>query len=60
MLHGNPNFIICLILLLFSLSGRKSGKGCYIYEKGVKDRPVNTGAMELMEKYAVTPKVIVL
>jgi len=36
--------------------GRKSGKGCYVYEKGVKDRRVNPGALEILKKYAHTPR----
>ncbi|XP_064483584.1 trifunctional enzyme subunit alpha, mitochondrial-like isoform X2 [Ornithodoros turicata] len=37
--------------------GRKSGKGCYLYTPGVKDRPVNPGAEEILRKYTV-PKVL--
>ena len=36
--------------------GRKSGKGCYVYEKGVKDRPVNPGALDILKKYKVEPR----
>lgn len=36
--------------------GRKSGKGCFVYEKGVKNRPVNPGAMEILQRYKVEPR----
>lgn len=36
--------------------GRKSGKGCFVYEKGVKERPVNPGAEEILKKYKVEPR----
>ncbi|ROT82396.1 putative trifunctional enzyme subunit alpha, mitochondrial [Penaeus vannamei] len=36
--------------------GRKSGKGIYVYEAGVKERNVNEGALEILKKYSVTPK----
>jgi len=36
--------------------GRKSGKGCYVYEKGVKERRVNDGALEILQKYKKQPK----
>nr|ATA58412.1 mitochondrial ECHA [Eulimnogammarus verrucosus] len=36
--------------------GRKSGKGCFLYEKGVKDRPVNPGAEEILKRFKVEPR----
>ena len=36
--------------------GRKSGKGCFVYDKGVKDKPVNPGAQEILNKYKVEPR----
>lgn len=36
--------------------GRKSGKGFYVYEKGVKDRRLNDETMEILGKYAIRPK----
>lgn len=36
--------------------GRKSGKGCYVYTTGSKNREVNPGAEEILKKYSLTPK----
>ncbi|RXG73559.1 Trifunctional enzyme subunit alpha, mitochondrial [Armadillidium vulgare] len=37
--------------------GRKSGKGFYIYEKGLKERPVNEGMMNIIKKHSTQPKL---
>lgn len=37
--------------------GRKSGKGVYVYEKGVKERNLNDGAMEILKRFSVAPKL---
>ncbi|XP_030054498.1 trifunctional enzyme subunit alpha, mitochondrial-like [Microcaecilia unicolor] len=36
--------------------GRKSGKGFYIYQAGVKNRAVNSGAEEILEKFKLVAK----
>jgi len=36
--------------------GRKSGKGCFVYEGSSKNRDVNAGAEEIMKKYLVPKK----
>ncbi|XP_076648614.1 monolysocardiolipin acyltransferase Mtpalpha [Halictus rubicundus] len=36
--------------------GRKSGKGIYVYEANVKDRPLNLKAVDIMKKYKLEPK----
>ena len=36
--------------------GRKSGKGCFIYEKNSKSREVNADAMTILQKYKIEPK----
>lgn len=36
--------------------GRKSGKGCFVYEKNSKSREINTDAMTIMQKYKLEPK----
>jgi len=36
--------------------GRKSGKGVFVYEKGVKDREVNQGAKDILAKYRKEPR----
>lgn len=35
--------------------GRKSGKGCYIYQPGLKTREVNPELGDILEKYKLTP-----
>ncbi|XP_076290293.1 monolysocardiolipin acyltransferase Mtpalpha [Lasioglossum baleicum] len=36
--------------------GRKSGKGIYVYEANVKDRPLNLKAVDILKKYKLEPK----
>lgn len=37
--------------------GRKSGKGFYVYKKGQKNRELNQGALDILKKYYVEPKL---
>lgn len=32
--------------------GRKSGKGCYIYQAGRKDKDINQEAVEILKRYS--------
>lgn len=36
-------------------AGRKAGKGFYVYQEGVKNRSVNSGMDEILQKFRVTP-----
>lgn len=37
------------------LPGRKSGKGCYVYQPGIKAKDVNPDVLEILEKFRMTP-----
>ncbi|XP_071519794.1 trifunctional enzyme subunit alpha, mitochondrial-like [Panulirus ornatus] len=37
--------------------GRKSGSGIYVYKPGMKERIMNDGALEILKKYSVAPKI---
>jgi len=36
--------------------GRKSGKGIFVYEKGVKERPINSSAKEILGRHTLVAK----
>jgi len=36
--------------------GRKSGKGFFIYQKGVKDKPVNPDTLSILNRYKLEPR----
>lgn len=36
--------------------GRKSSKGCFLYESNSKNRDVNPGALDILSKYKLEPK----
>jgi enoyl-CoA hydratase/long-chain 3-hydroxyacyl-CoA dehydrogenase len=38
------------------VSGRKSSKGCFLYESNSKNRDVNPGALDILSKYKLEPK----
>ncbi|KAM7376191.1 hypothetical protein PAMP_005934 [Pampus punctatissimus] len=44
------------ILICFCYSqGRKSGKGCYMYQPGLKSKEVNPDIDDILQKYKMTP-----
>ena len=51
-------FNLCLIFFkFFYFSGRKSGKGFFVYEKGSKgERPVCAETMDILKKFSMAPK----
>ncbi|OWF52016.1 Trifunctional enzyme subunit alpha, mitochondrial [Mizuhopecten yessoensis] len=52
---GDPNVLGDMVKAGFL--GRKSGKGCFIYEKGQKQRPENEQANEILKRYKLEPPV---
>lgn len=42
-------------LSFFNSQGRKSGKGCYVYQPGLKVKEVNPEIGDILEKYKMTP-----
>ncbi|XP_049917639.1 hydroxyacyl-CoA dehydrogenase trifunctional multienzyme complex subunit alpha b [Epinephelus moara] len=52
--HGG-NVAILQEMLDKGFMGRKSGKGLFIYQQGLKVREVNPGFEEIIEKYRLTP-----
>uniref|UniRef100_A0A1B6DDQ1 Trifunctional enzyme subunit alpha, mitochondrial n=2 Tax=Clastoptera arizonana TaxID=38151 RepID=A0A1B6DDQ1_9HEMI len=51
---GNVNILTELVESGFL--GRKSGKGYFVYSKNTKDRPINENAINIINKYKLTPK----
>lgn len=50
-------FYVYIYLTKYILfSGRKSGKGIYIYETNVKNKNVNLSALDILKKYKLEPK----
>uniref|UniRef100_A0A8C1JNT0 Trifunctional enzyme subunit alpha, mitochondrial n=1 Tax=Cyprinus carpio TaxID=7962 RepID=A0A8C1JNT0_CYPCA len=51
---GGGNVEVLKTMVEKGFKGRKSGKGCYIYQPGLKRRDVNTEALEILESYKLT------
>uniref|UniRef100_A0A8C4RM13 Trifunctional enzyme subunit alpha, mitochondrial n=1 Tax=Erpetoichthys calabaricus TaxID=27687 RepID=A0A8C4RM13_ERPCA len=48
---GGGNVEVLKTMVAKGFMGRKSGKGCYIYQEGVKSKNVNPGLEEIVEKF---------
>ncbi|KAG9347697.1 hypothetical protein JZ751_005271 [Albula glossodonta] len=51
---GGGNVEVLKTMVDQGFKGRKSGKGCYIYEAGVKEKNINPGTEEILEKFKMT------
>ncbi|XP_036406347.1 hydroxyacyl-CoA dehydrogenase trifunctional multienzyme complex subunit alpha a [Megalops cyprinoides] len=51
---GGGNVEVLKTMVEKGFKGRKSGKGCYVYEAGSKEKNVNPGAEEILEKFKMT------
>uniref|UniRef100_A0A3Q3WCG5 Trifunctional enzyme subunit alpha, mitochondrial n=1 Tax=Mola mola TaxID=94237 RepID=A0A3Q3WCG5_MOLML len=52
---GGGNVEVLKTMVDMGFKGRKSGKGCYIYQAGLKVKEVNPDIGEILEKYRMTP-----
>ncbi|TKS86957.1 Trifunctional enzyme subunit alpha, mitochondrial 78 kDa gastrin-binding protein TP-alpha [Collichthys lucidus] len=52
---GGGNAEVLKTMVDRGFKGRKSGKGCYVYQPGLKTREVNPDIGEILEKYRLTP-----
>lgn len=50
--HSNSAFRLFHVYMC--TSGRKSGKGCYVYEAKSKEKKVNSGAEEILKSFKLT------
>uniref|UniRef100_A0AAY4C258 Trifunctional enzyme subunit alpha, mitochondrial n=1 Tax=Denticeps clupeoides TaxID=299321 RepID=A0AAY4C258_9TELE len=52
---GGGNVEVLKTMVQKGYKGRKSGKGCYVYEKKSKDKKVNPGVEEILKAYQLKP-----
>lgn len=50
---GGGNVEVLKTMVAKGYKGRKSGKGCYVYEKKAKSRQVNSGAEEILKSFTL-------
>ncbi|XP_078797375.1 hydroxyacyl-CoA dehydrogenase trifunctional multienzyme complex subunit alpha b isoform X1 [Oryzias latipes] len=53
---GGGNVEVLKTMVDMGFKGRKSGKGCYIYQPGTKVKEVNPDIGEILERFRMTPK----
>ncbi|XP_029984370.1 hydroxyacyl-CoA dehydrogenase trifunctional multienzyme complex subunit alpha a isoform X2 [Sphaeramia orbicularis] len=51
---GGGNVEVLKTMVENGFKGRKSGKGCFIYGKGKKEKSVNSDAEEILQKYKLS------
>uniref|UniRef100_A0A673CTZ1 enoyl-CoA hydratase n=1 Tax=Sphaeramia orbicularis TaxID=375764 RepID=A0A673CTZ1_9TELE len=52
---GGGNVEVLKTMVEMDFKGRKSGKGCYIYQPGLKVKDINPEIEDILEKYKLTP-----
>ncbi|KAM6954298.1 hydroxyacyl-CoA dehydrogenase trifunctional multienzyme complex subunit alpha a [Aplochiton taeniatus] len=52
---GGGNVKVLQTMVDKGFKGRKSGKGCFVYGKGKKDKSVNPGAEEIIQNFKLAP-----
>ncbi|XP_030643088.1 hydroxyacyl-CoA dehydrogenase trifunctional multienzyme complex subunit alpha b [Chanos chanos] len=52
---GGGNVEVLKTMVEKGFKGRKSGKGCYVYQPGLKHKDVNPEIEEILEKFKMTP-----
>lgn len=52
---GGGNVEVLKTMVEKGFKGRKSGKGCYVYQPGIKAKDVNPDVLEILEKFRMTP-----